>query len=155
MHPKMKASALVLLSLMFASVASAHVTVWPRTSALGVHEKYTVRVPTEGKVATASVELTIPDGATFVAVGAPTGHTYELKQSNGRVASIVWTMKIAPSEFAEFSFIVRNPKEGKELVWKAVQRFADGSSTQWIGPSGDKQPASITTLSNSGSDHAH
>ena len=47
---------------------------------------------------------------------------------------------------AEFAFIARNPKEGKEIVWKAVQRFADGTSAEWIGVQGDKRPASITTL---------
>ena len=64
-------------------------------------------------------------------------------------------MKINPGEFAEFAFIARNPKDGNELLWKAVQRFADGTSTQWVGPAGDKHPASITTLNADDSAHAH
>ena len=31
-------------------VAHAHVSVWPRESSAGATERYTVRVPTEGKV---------------------------------------------------------------------------------------------------------
>jgi len=146
---------LLIAAFAFASIASAHVTVWPRTSNTGAHEKYTVRVPTEGAVATTAIELSIPSNVTFVSIGAATGHSYELKKSEGRVVAIVWSMKINPGEFAEFAFMVRNPKEGKEIVWKATQRFSDGTSTQWMGPAGDKHPASITALKAGEGGHAH
>ena len=134
------------MALLTMSAADAHVTVWPKTSTFGSYEKYTVRVPTEGKVATTSVEVELPASATFIAVGAPVGHTYELKKSGDRVSSVVWSMRIGPGEFAEFAFVARNPQQGEELVWRATQRFADGSSTQWIGAPGTKQPAPVTTL---------
>jgi uncharacterized protein YcnI len=140
-------------SLMFPALA--HVTVAPRASKAGAHEKYVVRVPTEGQVATASVEIAIPAGVAVTSLGAAVGHTYELKKVEGRIVGIVWTMRINPGEFAEFAFIARNPKEGKEIVWKAVQRFADGTSAQWIGVPGDKRPASITTLSAAEDTHQH
>ena len=151
------ASKVVFAIVAFAcvSIASAHVTVWPRASNAGAHEKYTVRVPTEGTVATTSIELSIPNNVTFVSVGVAAGHTYELKKSEGRVIGIVWSMKVNPGEFAEFAFMVRNPKEGKEIVWKATQRFADGTSTQWIGPTGDNHPASITMLNAGEGGHVH
>jgi uncharacterized protein YcnI len=133
----------------------AHVTVWPRASSVGAFEKYTVRVPTEGQVATTSVELAIPDGVTFVSVGVPMGHTYQLKKTGERVVAIVWLTKIGPGEFAEFSFMARNPQQGKELVWKAVQRFVDGTSTAWVGPAGDKRPASVTKLGAGEAGHGH
>lgn len=125
---------------------SAHVTVWPRDSRPGAYEKYVVRVPTEGKVATASVELIVPDGVAIVSMAAPSGFTYELKRAGDRVTSIVWSMTIAPGEFAEFAFMARNPQAGAEVVWKAVQRFTDGTQQEWVGPRGDKHPASVTTL---------
>jgi uncharacterized protein YcnI len=137
------------------TTAVAHVTVWPRASNQGAHEKYTVRVPTEGTVATTSLELLLPAGIEFVSIGAPAGHTYELKKVEGKVVAIVWSMKINPGEFAEFSFIARNPKEDRELVWIATQRFADGTMAKWLGPTGDKHPASVTTLSNSSGGHDH
>ena len=135
-----------MLAVAVISSAAAHVTLWPKTSTHGAYEKYTVRVPTEGKTATTSVEVELPPGATFVAVGAPVGHTYELKKAGARVTSIVWSMRIGPGEFAEFAFIARNPESGEELVWRATQRFADGSSTQWSGAPGTQQPAPITAL---------
>jgi uncharacterized protein YcnI len=139
-------SIVVAISMAFASSAFAHVTVWPRESQAGAYEKYVVRVPTEGKVATTSVEIQIPAGATFISIAVPNGYTYELRRSGETVTGIVWTMRINPGEFAEFALMVRNPKEGKAITWKAVQKFADGSSTEWGGPAGDKHPAPITTL---------
>jgi uncharacterized protein YcnI len=136
------------------AAASAHVTVWPRTSQVGSYEKYTVRVPTEGTIATTSIELQIPDNVAFVSIGVASGHRYELKKSAGRVVGIVWSLQINPGEFAEFSFMARNPKDGKDVIWKAVQKFADGSTIQWSGPVGDKHPAAVTKLeSGSGGGH--
>ena len=126
--------------------AFAHVTVWPRESRPGAYEKYVVRVPTEGKVATTSIEVMVPENVSIVSVATPQGYTYELKRSGERVSSIVFTMQIKPGEFAEFAFMARNPKDGTEIAWKAVQHFADGASEQWTGPSGDKHPASVTKL---------
>jgi uncharacterized protein YcnI len=155
MHALIRKVVLVIATFAIASVASAHVTVWPRSSNAGAHEKYVVRVPTEGAAATTSIEISIPNNVTFVSIGAANGHTYELKKSAGRVVGIVWSMKISPGEFAEFAFMVRNPKEGKEIVWNAIQRFADGTSTQWNGPTGDKHPASVTTLTAGEGGHVH
>jgi uncharacterized protein YcnI len=139
---------LVTIALSLASaVAVAHVTVWPGESHTGAHEKYVVRVPTEGKVETVSIELQIPEGVNVVSVQAPSGYTYELKKAGDRVIGIVWSMRIAPGEFAEFAFMARNPKDGSQIVWRAIQKFADGSQMEWTGPAGDKHPASITALS--------
>jgi uncharacterized protein YcnI len=137
----------VLVAGVAISSASAHVTVWPKISSPGAYEKYTVRVPTEGNVATTSVEIELPPNITFVSVGAPVGHTYELKKSADRVTSVVWSMRIGPGEFAEFAFVARNPQAAEDLVWRATQRFADGTSTQWSGAPGTKQPAPTTKLS--------
>jgi uncharacterized protein YcnI len=133
----------------------AHVTVWPRDSKPGAYEKYVVRVPTEGKVTTTSIELTVPEGVAIVSMGAPAGFTYELKRSGDRVTSIVWTMQIKPGEFAEFPFMARNPTAAGDIVWQAVQHFSDGTSTQWSGPKGDKHPAPIVHLSEKGDDSHH
>ncbi len=141
-HSLRIAIACALLAL--ATSAVAHVTVWPRESRAGGHEKYVVRVPTEGKVATVSVELFIPEGVRVTSLAA--GQRYELKKTAEVTTSIVWTVRIEPGEFAEFAFVARNPAEGRDLTWKAVQRFVDGTSTEWNGPRGDKHPASVTIL---------
>ena len=131
--------------LMGAHPAWAHVTVAPRESRPGISERYTVRVPTEGKVATVEVELEIPEGIT-ISPQASTGWTHTLKRTGDRATSIVWTTDIKPGEFAEFGFIGRNPKTGESIVWKAHQRYADGTASHWVGEAGTRSPAPITTL---------
>jgi uncharacterized protein YcnI len=142
----MRRTAVALLLCLCSALASAHVTVWPRQSSPGAYEKYVVRVPTEGNVATRSVELRVPENVDIVSVGAPNGYTYELKRTGSRITSIVWTMTIKPGEFAEFAFMARNPKQVSEIRWEAVQRFADGTSTEWTGPAKDRHPASVTRV---------
>ena len=127
------------------SLLFAHVTVRPRESAPGAEEKYTVRVPTEGSVATVSLELEIPEGVTVIDVPHPEGATHEVKTSNGRITSIVWKKEIKPKEVGEFAFTARNPKTGEALSWKAHQHFADGTTADWVGPP-EKRPAAITKL---------
>ena len=112
--------------------AWAHVTVAPRESRPAISERYTVRVPTEGKVATVEVELEIPEGVT-ISPQASTGWTHTLKRTGDRATSIVWTTDIKPGEFAEFGFIGRNPKTAKSIVWRAHQRYADGTASHWVG----------------------
>jgi uncharacterized protein YcnI len=126
-------------------VVSAHVTVWPRESRAGAGERYTVRVPTEGKVATISVELEVPTGVTVTGVLVPNGYTYEIKRDGDRIVSITWKQEIKPGEYGEFVFFARNPKAA-EIAWKAHQRLADGTSVDWVGPAGDRRPASVTRL---------
>jgi uncharacterized protein YcnI len=135
-----------LAATMIGGIATAHVTVWPRQSQPGAYEKYVVRVPTEGKVATTSVELQVPDGVSIVAIGAPGNFTYDVKRSGERIVSIVWTQQIKAGEFAEFAFMARNPKAAGEIAWKAVQHFSDGTSTEWTGPPGDKHPGPVTKI---------
>jgi len=130
---------------MMGGAATAHVTIWPRASKAGASEKYVVRVPTEGKVDTLSVQLEIPADVTVSLVGAPMGWTQDVKRDGTRIVSITWTMTIKPGEFAEFPFIARNPK-GTAIVWKAHQRFADGTVADFVGAPGERTPASITTL---------
>lgn len=143
---KRRVAVIAVALLTLSTVAMAHVVVSPRESQVGRYEKYVVRVPTEGAVPTTSVELQVPEGVTFVSIGAPGNFTYELKRTGERVTSIVWTQTIKPGEFAEFAFMARNPKTGGTITWKAVQKHSDGTSVEWTGPAGDKHPASVTKL---------
>lgn len=80
----------------------------PRESKPSIKEKYTVRIPTEGQVATVSVELDIPGGVTAIDVAPPEGAKHEV----------------------EFLFTARNPA-GEQITWNVRQNFADGKSTPW------------------------
>lgn len=131
---------------LLASTAQAHVSVRPRESKPGATEKYIVRVPTEGKVATTSVELDIPSGVTVDSVEPMDGVKADIKRVGSRIVSITWTVAIEPGTNREFTFTAKNPTDGTEIAWKAHQRYADGTSSEWIGVAGTRQPAPVTKL---------
>ena len=133
--------------LVSASVGmSAHVTIWPRESAPGASERYTVRVPTEGKTATTSVHLVVPPEVTVTYVLAMPGVVADVTRGEGnRITAVTWKFEVPPGQFAEFVFMARNPKQGSEITWKVHQHYADGTKSDWTGPPG-KGPAPITKL---------
>lgn len=141
----MRVAAIACCVVLAASVVDAHVTVAPRESPAGAEQRYTMRVPTEGQVATVSVELEVPAGVTIVNVVAGEGYTFETRREGGRIAAITWKREIPPRQSAEFAFVARNPGSG-QIAWKAHQRFADGTSADWVGVAGDQRPASVTRL---------
>lgn len=127
-------------------VAEAHITIWPRESTAGATEKYTLRVPTEGKVTTKSVELEVPEGVTVEALAVPQGWKQEAKRKDDRIVAVTWQMDVKPGEFVEFSFVARNPKDKDQIVWTLRQKFADGTVSDWTkGPNGIR-PSSVTKL---------
>jgi uncharacterized protein YcnI len=137
---------MVLSAALVPALAQAHVSIWPRESAQGATERYTVRVPTEGKVTTVGADLEVPAGVVVEVVSMPMGWTYDVKRQGERIVGISWKMDIKPGEFAEFCFVARNPREGTQLVWTLRQRFADGTVTDWTnGPQG-LRPTAITKL---------
>jgi len=138
-----------VLPLLFASLAAtveAHVRVSPVESKAAAEQTYTARVPTEGKVATTSVQLDVPDGVTILSASAPAGASYELKTDGNRIVAVVWTTNIKPGDVAMLPFVARNPAAGELIVWRFVQHYADGTSTGWTGPAGSRTPAPMTKL---------
>jgi uncharacterized protein YcnI len=135
------ASAILLVS----SLSFAHVTVAPQQSQAGAEQRYTMRVPTEGQVTTTSVELEIPADVTVVEVVPGDGYSFETRKEGTRIVAVTWKREIPPRQTGEFAFIVRNPASGR-IAWKAHQRFADGTSADWVGVAGDRRPAAETLL---------
>jgi uncharacterized protein YcnI len=127
------------------SILDAHVTVAPRESQAGAEQRYTVRVPTEGQVTTTSLELEVPPDMTIIEVVPGEGYTFETRREGARIVAITWKRDIPPRQSADFAFIARNPKS-QQIAWKAHQRFADGTSADWIGVEGDRRPAAVTKL---------
>jgi uncharacterized protein YcnI len=78
------------LTLLIPAIAHAHVSITPRESTHGATEKYTVRIPTEGKVATIGADLEVPEGVIVETLQAPAGFTYEVKRADDRIVSITW-----------------------------------------------------------------
>jgi len=143
---KFVGGAAVMCAMLAPVVVHGHVSISPRQSAAGATEKYTVRVPTEGKVMTVGADMEVPEGVTIETVAMPVGWTYELKRTGDRITGISWNMNIKPGEFAEFSFVARNPRDKEQLVWTLRQRFADGTITDFTkGPNGIR-PTAIVRL---------
>jgi uncharacterized protein YcnI len=136
----------VAVSVALPAVAHAHVSITPRQSTAGATEKYTVRIPTEGKVTTTAAELDVPEGVIVETLQAPAGWTHEIKRADDRIVSIVWKADVKPGEFIEVAFVARNPRSGNRIVWTLRQRFADGTVTDWtMGPNGVR-PTAVTQL---------
>lgn len=145
-HAALRTAVLALIAvLLVVSSAVAHVTVWPQQSQAGGSERYVVRVPTEGQVTTASVELEIPADVRVTGVLVGPGFTYELRREGERIAAVTWKQEVKPGEVAEYVFFARNPKAA-QITWKARQRYVDGTSADWFGVEGDRRPASVTRL---------
>lgn len=128
------------------ALVHAHVTVVPTESRATATERYTVRVPTEGQVKTTSVELEIPAGVTVTEIVAGNAYTFEPRRERDRIVAITWTQDIPPKARGEYVFVARNPTAPTTVAWKARQRFADGTSADWVGVEGDRRPASVTTI---------
>lgn len=139
-------AAVTTLVLLVPAVAQAHVSIWPRESNAGATEKYTVRVPTEGKVTTTGAELEVPEGVVIEVVAAPAGWTYDLRRKDDRIVAITWQMDVKPGEFVEFGFVARNPRDRNEIVWTLRQRFADGTVSDWTTGPGGIRPTAVTRL---------
>ena len=129
-----------------ASLAQAHVTVWPQESKASAGERYTVRVPTEGKVTTTAIELEVPTDVRVTGVLVGGGFTYDLRRNGDRIVAVTWKQDIKPGEYGEFVFFAVNPKTPGRIAWKVHQRYADGTSADWIGVEGDRRPASVTRI---------
>ncbi|XEC93480.1 YcnI family protein [Paenibacillus tarimensis] len=141
----------MMASLLFASVASAHVTVRPTEVKQGSYEVFNVRVPSETKgTNTVKVEVKIPGGVNISRVEPKQGWTYELERAaDERIAGVTWTAEgegLAVTEFTEFRISGKVADDAAELSWKAYQTYADGSIVEWVGAPDSDKPASVTNV---------
>jgi uncharacterized protein YcnI len=143
---KMLHAAAAAVVVLFPMAVQAHVSITPRQSTTGATEKYTIRIPTEGKVATTGADIEFPAGVIVETIQAPAGWKYEVKRQDDRIVSMSILADVKPGEFIEVAFVARNPREGNRIVWTLRQRFADGTVTDWtMGPNGVR-PTAVTTL---------
>jgi uncharacterized protein YcnI len=138
--------------LLLAGPASAHVSVDAPGATQGGFAKLAFRVPNEKAVATTKVEITFPTDAQlgFASVKPHVGWTYKvtkhklatpIKTDDGdvteAVSTITWTATaggIKSGEFDDFEVSAGPLPEVDEMVFKALQTYADGSVVRWIEP---------------------
>jgi uncharacterized protein YcnI len=146
---KISLATILFLSL-FSSIASAHVTVIPKTSAPGAWETYTVKVPAEKESPTTKLTLKMPSGVEFEQYQPVPGWNVTLqKDANGKVTSITFETTgegILPGQFQSFSFVAKNPNQAVKAAWDAFQYYKDGSIVEWTGDESSKSPHSITDI---------
>jgi uncharacterized protein YcnI len=142
--------ATVFLFGLFASMASAHVEVTPKSSTTGEEETYTVKVPVEKEVATTKFTLKMPLGVEFDSYQPAAGWNFTTqKGSDGKVTSVTFAATgqgILPGQFQQFVFAVKNPDNAGKITWDAYQYYKDGSVVEWTGDEGSDAPHSITDI---------
>jgi len=143
---KMIHAAAAAIVLLLPIAVHAHVSITPRESTHGATERYVIRIPTEGKVATIGADIEFPAGVIVETIQAPLGWKYDVKRADDRIVSMAIHADVKPGEFIEVGFVARNPRQGEQIVWILKQRFADGTTTDWTaGPTGTR-PTAITRL---------
>jgi uncharacterized protein len=159
--------------------AAAHVTVSaPGAVRGGSDQEITFRVPVEKDVATVGLAVQLPTATPIasVLVEALPGWTYTIrsaklaqpiKTDDGEVTSAVsevsWqadSKGLAPGEYGEFTILAGQLPDSASLTFRALQRYADGSTVAWNevpapGSSAEPEhPAPVLALSASSSSAA-
>jgi hypothetical protein len=136
-----------ILAIVPSAFLFAHITIWPKESAPGARERYTMRVPNEKQVNSIRVEGEFPAELKLYDFEFKPGWKIDFKKDDkGNIIGATWTGTLAPYEFIEFGMLGINPKEGTTLVWKFVQYCDNGTKEEFTGPIGSKYPSPVVTL---------
>jgi uncharacterized protein YcnI len=137
----------MILAIVPSALLFAHITIWPKESAPGARERYTMRVPNEKQVNTVRIEGEFPADLNVYDFEFKPGWKIDFKKDDkGKITGATWTGKIVPYEFVEFGMLGLNPKEGASLTWKFVQFYEDGMKEEFTGPIGSRYPSPVVTL---------
>ena len=130
------------------SAAYAHIQVLPTVVAPLDAVKFTLIVPGESEAQTTKVELQLPPNLLPFAWEDVPGWKREIVPGDDPLSlgNVIWTGKLAPDGFVEFSFLAGTPEEAGELSWKAIQTYDDGTAVRWVGPPGSEEPAAVTIV---------
>ena len=143
----MRATLALLIVLVSARGAAAHMVVLPETSTAGGTERYVVLVPTEGQSPTVRIELRLPMGVDVAAVESKPGWQASNEAFPVGAATVRWSGgRIPPGEMLSFEFLAVNPPAARVLTWNATQWYEDGSSDRWGAGAPTDHQASTTTL---------
>jgi len=145
----------VFAFVLVGGAAYAHIMVSPPESKAGVTQKYELRVHNEGKLATTSLDLEIPEGITVLDVATPATGRYDTTKTGARIIAISWQVEVPPSKYVALKFTAKNPEDAKEVRWNVRQHLADGSIVEWSDKPGAKEKASVTKIGAATSEPEH
>jgi uncharacterized protein YcnI len=128
--------------------ASAHVSVAPKDAPSGATQRYCIRVPSEKSVPTIGLEAEFPINLEVSAIEAPAGWRGVVhRDRQGRIVGASWDGgSIPPAHSLQFGVLARNPQKPTDLIWKAIQKYQDGSEVHWVGPPQAQFPAARTRV---------
>jgi periplasmic copper chaperone A len=143
----------LLLLLVLAAPASAHVTVIPDVARPGDTVALTFRVPNErDDAATVGLDLFLPPGVPAKFAPHPGWSRQDLGDGH-----IVWTVQapdkvIGPGRTQDFKVTLGPLPQQNRITFKALQHYADGQIVRWIQTSSpdDERPAAFLDLSGKG-----
>ncbi|USB33692.1 YcnI family protein [Paenibacillus sp. YPG26] len=143
--------AVIAGTLLFAGLASAHITVKPSASKPKAYETYTLKIPVEKEVPTVKIAIKVPAGVDFKNYQPVPGWKVEtVKDDAGRITTVTWAAEgdggIEPGQFQQFNFVAKNPDKETSIAWDAYQYYKDGTIVEWTGDGGES-PHSVTTVS--------
>ena len=97
-----------ILAFVPSTLLVAHITIWPKESAPGARERYTMRVPNEKQVNTVRIEGEFPAELNVYDFEFKPGWKIDFKKDDkGKITGASWTGKIAPYEFVEFGMLAQ------------------------------------------------
>ena len=136
-----------LVLALTAAPAAAHVRVTPQRAAPGEQVEFVLQVPGERDAHTIEVALRMPDGVQPSSFERVRGwHRQVDKAADGSVEVVRWHGDLAGDGVGRFAFAAATPQRAGDLVWKAVQRYDDGTEDAWIGPPHSERPAPVTRV---------
>jgi uncharacterized protein YcnI len=149
----------LLVVLVAAGPAFAHVTVQPTEGVVGSFSRFVVRVPTErDDASTIRIEVQFPPLASVSFQDVPGWErTVEMQtldeplevfgeEVTEAVGTVTWEGgEIGPGEFQEFGFSALMPEEETTLEFAAIQTYDSGEVVRWIGPEDSDEPAALVT----------
>jgi uncharacterized protein YcnI len=141
-----RSAVLAFAFVLTGGVAFAHIMVSPPESKAGATQNYELRVHNEGKVATTSLDLEIPEGITVLDVAPPATGSFNTTKTGARITGISWQVDVQPSKYVALKFSAKNPEGPKEVRWNVRQHLADGSVVEWTDKPGAKEKASVTKI---------
>lgn len=136
----------VVLVVLAATPALAHVSVSPSEVSEGSFATLTFRVPNESETeSTTALEIVLPEAAELrsVSVQPTPGWETTVERAGDTVTSVAWTGgEIGPGEFQEFTIAVGPVPEVDVLELKTLQTYEDGNVVRWIDPvvEGEDEP---------------
>ena len=133
-----------------AAPASAHIQVRPSVAAPGDPVLFQLIVPNEKDAKTVEVTLQVPKDVLPFSFEEPAGWTRTNKlASDGSIETVTYKGELAQDGFAQFSFLASTPDAEGDIVWKALQKYDDGSTVRWIGDPDSDNPAAVTKVTKS------